>query len=332
VRARLDVISEIPREWGAQVMRWRRLNRGRKQTLGDGRTVPDYNEEYFLYQTLVGAWPLCTGPEEHRTFVQRIREYMNKAVHEAKVNLSWVNPNAEYVAALETFVERILGTEQHGGRGNAFREEIESFLPPLMFFGAMNSLAQLLIKITAPGVPDIYRGTELWDFSLVDPDNRRPVDFSLRERFLSELDTAAGQDLPGLLQDLLKNWRDGRIKLWTTLRALRFRREHRELFQSGSYAPLFAAGEKAEHCVAYIREYAGETVVVAVPRLAHTLMRGRAEPPLGDAWADTELPLAGGEREFTNVLSGERISGSGGRQLSCQELFARFPIVLLAAH
>jgi len=333
VRTRQDVLSEMPREWSAQVMRWRRSNRTRKQAIGDGRWVPDYNEEYLLYQTLVGAWPLTVNRgEDEQEFVRRIRQYMNKAVHEAKVNLSWVNPNPEYVAELEGFIERILAPEHHGRR-NFFRQEIERFLPPIMFFGAINSLAQTLLKLTVPGMPDLYQGNEVWDFSLVDPDNRRPVDYASRKRSLEALDAAAanaGNLLP-LAGDLLANWRDGGVKLWTTIRALRFRREHRELFQFGSYMPLMATTGKAEHVVAFAREYKGEAAVVAVPRLAYTLMRGQMTPPLGEVWGATDLALPWGCDELGNVFTGEKLAAAADHTLLCREIFAHFPIALLAA-
>jgi (1->4)-alpha-D-glucan 1-alpha-D-glucosylmutase len=336
VRARIDVLSEMPREWTAQVMRWRRLNRARKRIISDGRTVPDYNEEYFLYQTLVGAWPhMMENQEQQADFVRRIQQYMNKAVHEAKVNLSWVNQNPEYVAALQSFIERILALD------SPFLREIERFLPPVMFFGAINSLAQTLIKITAPGVPDIYQGNEIWDFSLVDPDNRRPVDFQLRQRLIDELSSLSAavdvqsrrtenpEELPQFSQ-LLENWRDGRLKMWTTLRALRFRREHAELFQFGRYLPLGGVGEKQDYLVAFARERNREAVVIAAPRLGYSLMKGQMVAPIGQAWGATELLLPPGCTEFVNVLTGERLVAANGRSLSCREVFAHFPIALLA--
>jgi (1->4)-alpha-D-glucan 1-alpha-D-glucosylmutase len=335
VRARINVLSEMPKLWSAQVMRWRRLNRGRKKALGDGRVVPDFNEEYLLYQVLVGAWPLELGSKSDREhFLSRIRQYMNKAVHEAKVNLSWVNQDPEYVAALEAFVTRILqpGT---ASRPNLFLQDLERFVPAVAFFGAMNSLSQTLLKITAPGVADMYQGTELWDFSLVDPDNRREVDFELRRRRLEELSHRANEGesslLPRLCEELLENWRDGRIKLWTTLRALNFRRARAPLFRSGSYLPLPGAVEKEEHIVAFAREYKGSAVVAAVPRLSYELMSGQMRPPIADAWGNAELVLPPGYTEFVNVFTGEMLASSNGRTLLGREVFAHFPVALLAA-
>ena len=187
VRARLDVLSEMPRNWAPQVMKWRRINRNRKFEMPDERSVPDNNEEYLLYQTLVGAWPFRIGSEEEwLDFVGRIKQYMEKAVHEAKINVSWLNPNPEYVAGISKFIEAIL-SPTYRGKTNLFWDSMQKFLPAVQYFGAINSLTQTLLKLTSPGVPDIYQGLEFWDFSLVDPDNRRPVDFDLRQRALQQL-------------------------------------------------------------------------------------------------------------------------------------------------
>jgi (1->4)-alpha-D-glucan 1-alpha-D-glucosylmutase len=309
-------------------MRWRRINRGKRRALGDGRAVPDHNEEYLLYQTLVGAWPLEMPDAAARAeFTRRIQQYMVKAVHEAKVNLSWTNQNPEYVAALEQFMARILqgGT---AGRPNLFPEQIENFVAPVAFFGCINSLAQTLLKLTSPGLPDVYQGTELWDFSLVDPDNRRPVDYQLRQRLLGDLLAAQGASLPELCQELLRDYKDGRMKMWTTLRALNLRREDAALFQTAGYTPLSGTGDKAEHLVAFAREHDWRMAITAVPRFAYTLYGG--EPQLTpEKWGDTHIALpAQAPANFINVLTGERVQVSN-RALSCREVFAHFPVALL---
>ncbi len=331
VRARLDVLSEMPNSWAAQVMKWRRINRNRKPELSDGRTVPDDNEEYFLYQTLVGAWPLSMESEHERAeFVGRIQQYMEKVVHESKVNVSWLNPNPEYVAGMNEFLEKIL-SPSYRGKNNLFWESLQKFLPPVIYFGALNALSQTLLKLTLPGVPDIYQGQEMWDFSLVDPDNRRPVDFGLRARALDGLhQRAQSGDLVALCQELLHDCRDGRIKLWVTTQALNFRRDHRELFQRGSYVPLEVAKGREEHVVAFARIHQGDTAIIAAPRLSYTLMRGKEEAPTGAVWGDSELslpPEAGGQ-QFRNIFTGEVLSV--GQAILCRELFASFPVALLA--
>ena len=200
-----------------------------------------------------------------------------------------------------------------------------------MFFGGINSLSQVLLKLTCPGVPDIYQGTEMWDFSLVDPDNRRPVDFDQRMRAAEELRTrAASEDPSEISQELLENYRDGRIKLWVTMCALNFRRDHRDLFQLGSYLPLEVARGREEHVVAFARRHAGEIAITAIPRLSCTLMKGREEPPIGAVWDESELllpPEAAGRR-LRNRFTGETIVA--GSSLLCRKAFARFPLALLS--
>jgi len=336
VRARLDVISEMPKTWSAQVLKWRKANRTRKRLLADGRNVPDLNEEYLLYQTLVGSWPFeladaGTGESDARKdYTERIKQYMTKAVHEAKVNLSWINDDPAYVEALQQFVEKILSPGPHG-RVNAFLEQIQAFLPAINLFGALNSLAQRLLMIAAPGNPDIYRGTELWDFSLVDPDNRRPVDYQLRERLLSELDRRAeGGNLPALCVELLHNYQDGRIKLWTTTQALRLRRDHRELFHAGRYTPLQAQGSKRDHVVAFARERENEVAITAIPRFGYTLAKGQLQAPLSELWENTELAVPANTPEFMyNVFTGEKIRITPNHTLLGRELFQHFPVALL---
>ncbi len=330
LRARLDVLSEMPRTWAAQVMKWRRVNRSRKVELSDGRIVPDNNEEYLLYQTLVGAWPMQLEEEPARVeFLRRMQQYMEKATHEAKVNLSWLNPNPEYIEGMNSFLERILEPPVRG-KTNLFWDTMQKFLPPVTYFGAINALTQTLFKLTCPGVPDVYQGQEMWDFSLVDPDNRRPVDFETHSRTLDQLQRQAdSEDLKHLCQDLLANYRDGRIKLWLTTGALSFRRAHKELFQLGSYVPLQASHGREDHVVAFARIYEGQAAVIVAPRLSYTLMKGKEEPPIGSVWGDSQIfmpPQIAGKR-LRNVLTGEMLTA--GSTLLCRELFAHFPVALL---
>lgn len=335
VRARINVLSEVPREWRAHVWRWARLNR-RKKVLVEDQLVPDLNEEYFLYQTLVGAWPLQPmGPAEYRVFVDRIREYMVKAIREAKVNTSWINPNAAYDQAVADFVTKILDDS----RRNRFLSHFRPFQHKVAQYGVYNSLAQTLLKITAPGVPDIYRGTEIWDFSLVDPDNRRPVDYRLRLAMLEGLQAAvaaAGEDLTGLASDLVKTREDGRIKLYVTYQALRYRRAHRELFGTGAYVPLQAVGGKREHLCAFARQKGQETVLVVVPRLVSRLTQSPELPPIGEkVWEDTWLatPAADRRGSYRNILTGETLEvreGEGQIGIPLSAVLACFPVALLA--
>src|SRR4051812_17738534 len=332
VRARLNVLSEMPKVWSAHTHRWRRANRSKRRVISDGRSVPDANEEYLLYQTLLGTWPWQFNEADREEYVRRIQQYMNKAVHEAKVNLSWVNQNPEYIAALEEFVATILNPGSKG-RANSFVRDIESFAPAVAYFGGINSLAQTLLKLTAPGVPDIYQGTELWDFSLVDPDNRRPVNFNERKHALQELQSRAAQGgLRALVTELLNDYQDGRVKLWTVMGALGARRTHAELFRAGAYLPVHGTGKFREHVAGFARfnERTRESAISIAPRLSHTLMRGEMKPPLGDVWGDTEIALPPGvEGEFVNLYTGEVVHTTAARTLLGRELFASFPVALL---
>jgi (1->4)-alpha-D-glucan 1-alpha-D-glucosylmutase len=253
---------------------------------------------------------------------------MTKAVHEAKINLSWLSQDQEYVDHLNQFIDRILspGTSR---RPNPFPDDFQQFVKPIFFFGAINGLAQVLLKLTSPGVPDIYRGTELWDFSLVDPDNRRPVDYAQRQRVLRDLQETEnnGGAVSGLMSDLS----DGRAKMWTIMRTLTFRREHPELFKAGSeYVPLFADAHAQEHVIAYARRREGQMTIALAPRFPYTMMKGEMRLPIGDAWGETTIDLPpGSPAEFTNVLTGEPVRAHEGRLLG-REVFASFPIALLS--
>jgi len=312
-------------------MRWRRWNRTRKQTLSDGRAVPDANEEYLLYQALIGSWPWHIGIERERAeYVARVQQYMTKALHEAKVNLSWINPNPEYVEAMTGFIARILSPTVDKRR-NRFFEEVAELAKVTGFFGAINSVAQALLKLTAPGVPDIYQGNELFDFSLVDPDNRRPVNFELRRRLLNHLVERSGQgDLPRLCAEMLRDYDDSRMKLWVTLRALTLRRERPALFRSGAYIPLHCAGDREPNLVAFARAHSSGFALTAVPRFSYSMMKGEMRAPLGNVWGDAEMGLPPEAPDaLLNVLTGEELRGGAARSLLCREVFAHFPVALL---
>ncbi|HEY7647565.1 MAG TPA: malto-oligosyltrehalose synthase [Methylomirabilota bacterium] len=317
VRIRIDVLSEIPAEWRQRVLAWQRLNR-RHRTMLDGKWTPGANTEYFIYQTLVGAWPLTT---------ERLRAYLLKATREAKSHTSWTNPNPRYDEAVAGFAEAILDPARSG----RFLEDFVAFQQRVARFGVVGSLAQALIKMTAPGVPDFYQGSELWDLSLVDPDNRRPVDFGLRRRSLEELDAeiASTHDVTGLVRDLLKSWEDGRVKLFTIRQALACRRAHATLFVSGEYRPLEAAGPLAEHVGAFARLASDSAAITVVARLL--ARRGIEELPVGPAyWGDAtriSLPREAGTR-FVNALTGERVETSDGA-LDVGRVFANLPVALL---
>ncbi len=326
VRARIDVLSEIPGQWRLGLRRWTRFNRSRK-TLVEDRPAPDRNDEYLLYQTLAGSWPLETVEGNAlAAYTARIVQYMLKAVREAKVHSSWINPDAAYEAALESFIRAILEPR----RRNLFLRDFAAFQKTVSHFGMLNSLAQALLKLTTPGVPDIYQGNEGWRFSLVDPDNREPVDFGHLAGMLAALKADFGQ--PGLARSLLDTVEDARAKLYLTWRALQTRRSYPDLFEQGAYLPLEAQGEKAEHLCAYGRAWEKVVAVVAVPRLCFRLLEREDGLPLGEsAWADTVLPLPTEwqGRVFRNAFTGGKVAADG--TLSVGQLLAEFPMALLVS-
>ena len=325
MRARINVLSEIPEAWRRHVAGWQRLNR-RYRTMLDGRAVPGANTEYFIYQTLAGAWPLD---------VARLRDYLLKVVHEAKVHTSWINPDERYDAAIAAFAEAVLDPT----RSQGFLDDFTAFHARIAHFGALNSLAQTLIKITAPGVPDFYQGTELWDLSLVDPDNRRPVDFSLRRRLLGDLERALATttDRASLAFELFKDKQDGRVKLYLIREALAFRRARPALFSSGEYRPLETRGALAEHLCAFARVADGAAAITVVPRLLTRLLPRAGAAPLGpDVWQDSALLVPGLRpgRRCRNVFTGEvhtLAAYQGQAALPLAQVFAHFPVALLSS-
>jgi (1->4)-alpha-D-glucan 1-alpha-D-glucosylmutase len=279
VRARMVAISELPQLWRTGLQRWRLINRRWKRNL-DESAAPDANEEYLFYQTLLGTWPMDAAGQAEKTvgpeYISRLQAYMAKALKEAKLNTSWIQPNEQWDAAMNEFVARVLDPSPK----NKFPP---SFLPvaaEIARLGAINSLAQVVLKLTVPGVPDIYQGNEIWDFSLVDPDNRRPVDYKRRGEMLASLTGATPEEL-------LEHWPDGRIKLFLTQRLLHYRRDHVVLFNQGKYLPLGVSGTFADCCVAFVREHEGQWIAVAVPRLSSRV----GFPPVGDRWKDTMIDL-----------------------------------------
>lgn len=333
VRARINVLSEIPAEWKGRLAHWCRWNRRHKREV-DGEPAPSRNDEYLLYQTLIGVRPFEPMDGSARTaFIDRIREYTVKAAREAKVNTSWVSPNEPYEQAMTNFVGAILSDS---GR-NPFLADFEPFARRMADLGIWNSLSQTLLKLTCPGVPDIYQGTELFDFSLVDPDNRRPVDYSARRTLLDALAKdidAAGNDSGKLAADLIARRGDGRIKLFLTRTLLNYRREHPGLFTTGEYLPMEPAGNRKEHLCAFIRRTQDAAVLVVVPRLVAGLLGSTAAPPIGpEVWGDTRLPLPEKLRNarLLNILTGELLAPSADESAGPQiaTLLGTFPVAIL---
>jgi (1->4)-alpha-D-glucan 1-alpha-D-glucosylmutase len=328
VRARIHVLSEIPEVWARKATDWARLNED-KRALEAGLMIPDRNDEYLLYQTLVGAWPLGEADQEQGAFVERIQGYMEKATREAKVHTSWINPNDAYDRGLREFVARILDQSSNREFVDAFRafHEEHIALP-----GMLNALSQALLKLTLPGVPDVYQGQEVWDFSLVDPDNRRPVDFNLRHSMLEEIRGRLTEiDRAELAEEMVREWRDGRIKLYVTNAALELRRERPDLFTYGDYVPLAVRGTCHDHVLAYARTHEEESVIVAVPRLMRGMIHAAGGSlPSAEGWRDTAVELASSlsGSVFRSVLTGKEVEAENGA-LAAGTLFGRFPVALL---
>jgi (1->4)-alpha-D-glucan 1-alpha-D-glucosylmutase len=348
VRARLNVLSEIPGEWEAVLSKWREINAARKVFI-DGEPAPDANDEYLLYQTLLGVWPmpvpgqrLDMSSAEGALLCDRIVEYMGKAVKEAKVHTSWVNPSPDYDEAMSRFVSEVL-------KGKDAETFLDVFLPTMeriAFFGRYNSLSQLLLRLTCPGIPDIYQGSELWDLRLVDPDNRGPVDYRLRKSVLAgmkkkilrlEKEPDARTGWEKLVNELLRTDYDGRIKFYVLYRLLNFRRQVPDLFTTGGYVPLEADGAKQKHVCSFMRRHQGRSVITAVPRLVVGLTGGIETVPLGDdIWKDTWIQVPGVRPDtgFRNLFTGEGLSlqernGSVGLNLS--SVFRLFPVAFLVS-
>jgi (1->4)-alpha-D-glucan 1-alpha-D-glucosylmutase len=324
VRLRLDVLSELPAMWRLAVRRWSRINRSKRRTV-DGRPAPSRNDEYLLYQILVGTFP-AGKPDETQlaAYRSRIAEYMLKAAREAKRHTSWINPDPAYEEALTGFVEALLGRCE----GNLFLDDLRAALPPFVHWGAYNALSMALLKFASPGVPDIYQGEELIELALVDPDNRRPVDFEVRRRLLDEF--AAGGHSAAALQTLLASPQDGRAKLWVIHRLLRLRQERPGLFAHGDYLPLAVEGARARHVVAFARRHSGAVLVAVAARLYASLGLQPGAAAAGELWRDTGIDLAatGAPGPWRDVLTGAVLK-SAADAVSLAVVFAVAPIALL---
>jgi len=341
VRARINILSEIPGEWEKRLRVWSKINAGFK-TVVDGKRVPDPNVEYALYQTMLGACPFgadalpsdlvnrrketMASPraDAYEDFVNRMKAYAVKAVREAKTHTSWLLPDPDYESAVTSFIEAVLRLDAE----NRFLREFLPFQKKIAFFGVWNSLSQVLLKTASPGVPDFYQGTELWDLNLVDPDNRRPVDFAQREAFLNDIIARADEDILSLMVDLLAAKEDGRVKLFAIHRALEARRRKAGLFDEGAYVPLKVKGKHRGSVIAFARGH-GETWAVAVaPRFLVDLVK-EGDLPIGKAvWKDTTLvlpPLCRGPWE--DAISGQTLARE--RLLPVGEVFEHFPAALL---
>jgi (1->4)-alpha-D-glucan 1-alpha-D-glucosylmutase len=327
VRNRLDVLSEMPGAWRLALARWRRLSRGAR---GEGGG-PSGSDEYLFYQAVLGTLPAEGLTEDTLpAYRERIEQYMLKAAREAKQHTSWTTPDDAYEAGLLAFVRGVLARVQP----NPLLGDLQASAAALAWFGALNSLSMVLLKFTSPGVPDLYQGNELMDLSLVDPDNRRPVDYALRLRHLEALEGLAERDdRAEALRTLLQAPHDGRAKLWLTWRLLQLRARQPDLFRDGRYLALPASGERQDHVLAYARQLGSQTLVVVAGRLFARLNPSPAAPPLGEAaWGDTQVDLSGlpglAQARLVDAVSGRtlELEGTG---LRLAEAFLHFPAAAL---
>lgn len=319
VRARIAVLSELPDLWKQHLSRWSQLNRNKRRQVDDA-AAPDREDEYLLYQTLAGVW----SPElKTEQLIERLQAYMTKAGREAKRSTSWINPNADYEAAVSDFVAQLLSNPER----NAFLRDFTSFVGTIAFFGRVNSWVTTVLKITSPGVPDFYQGTELPAFTLVDPDNRAPVDFDAAAAQLESLEN--GPDVRALFEDT-----DGaKAKLYVTAKLLRFRAANAALFAQGNYQPLQVEGEKKDHVFAFSRAHEGRNLVVIVPRWPARLMGGEMRLPLGEIWADTRVLLGNSDLgELRDVLTSQAArSNAEDSSLRLADVLSALPIAVLSS-
>jgi (1->4)-alpha-D-glucan 1-alpha-D-glucosylmutase len=324
VRARINVLSEIPGLWRLQLREWHQLNLEHKRQV-NSRPAPSANDEYLLYQTLLGAWPSEPLSDERQweIFRQRIESYMLKALREAKENTSWINQNAEYENAISFFVKTLL-TPNHG---NKFLEDFVPFQRRIARIGLWNSLSQTLLKLTCPGVPDIYQGNELWSFDLVDPDNRRAVDYALREDNFEALRGLDPSPNGRSVRSLIQGPGEERLKLYVIWKTLCLRQQHSDLFENGDYLPATVEGTKANHVVAFLRIYERKRVLIVVPRLAAGLLNDSDLPPIGSqVWGDTRLILPAGAAYnlSRNIFTEEEFDLKAPINIS--KVLAEFPV------
>ncbi|NTX63891.1 malto-oligosyltrehalose synthase [Myxococcus sp. CA051A] len=329
VRARINVVTEVPEDWRKLARRWMRLTEKFVKPLPSG-PAPSPNDVYLFLQTVVGAWPMgeSQSPEAMADFHRRVREYMAKAIKEAKVRTSWTNPDGAYDDAVAGFVDACFD----GDKGATFLEEVRRFKRRIERAGQHNALGQLLLKLASPGVVDTYQGCELWDLSLVDPDNRRPVDFAVRAQLLDALDARAKEDRVGLCARLVETLDDGQAKLFLLSRVLRLRQRHAELFRNGGYKALELSGPRAQAAVAFVRELEDSVILVCSPR--YTLSALESSEGLAGAYENTflDLPEAYAGMMFRDVFTGRQVRperGSGGVVLPLAPLLSGFPVVLL---
>jgi (1->4)-alpha-D-glucan 1-alpha-D-glucosylmutase len=318
-RTRISVLSEVPQEWETCLNNWSLWNEPKCRVV-KGIRAPERNEEILLYQTLLGSWPV-TGPI-CACYRQRIQDFMVKAVREAMVHTRWTVPNLDHEKALIDFVFAIL----EDSPDNRFLQNFKPFAAKLAFHGALNSLSQLVLKLTSPGVADFYQGTELWDLRLVDPDNRGPVDFEHRRQLLAQVDNN------GCSSRLMAGWQDGQVKMYVMRRGLHFRRDNAALFLKGDYVSVEAEGLHRDCVVAMARRFRSDWCIAVVPRFTTRL--APAEDQLWGHWGDTRIVLPKeAPPRWTSVLNSENHHEMKtiDRTLLVSDLLDGFPVAMFSS-
>jgi (1->4)-alpha-D-glucan 1-alpha-D-glucosylmutase len=326
VRARLNVLSEIPDEWANEIAEWSRENEPHKQIV-DGRKVPDANEEYLIYQTLIGMWP--ADGSELNSISERLQAYAIKAIREAMVHTRWTEPNTAHEQSVSRFIQKILSPQDN----SAFLNNVACFLQNVVYAVMINGLSQALLKIACPGVPDFYQGSELWNRRLVDHDNRCPVDFQIRTEALKALVDCAHVDKRGIANELLAHWPDGRIKLFMIWKALCCRRQHPALFREGEFIPLEVVGEQFHRVIAFLRRHGKELALLVIPRWVAKIPNSVDTTVVENFWRGTNLRLPPATpNSWRNVFSAKACdcrTEENNSFLPVGDLLADFPVALL---
>jgi len=325
IRARLNALSEMPSEWKDHLDLWAKQNAQHKEQVG-GHAVPDRNEEFFLYQTLLGVWPL--DHESCSTLRQRVQDHIIKATREAMVHTRWTRPNQPHEDALVKFVAKMFSSQDN----REFLQDFRQFQKKVAYFGMVNGLSQTLLKIAAPGVPDFYQGSELWDLRLVDPDNRGPIAFDKRAAALHSIANGDAADSGQALRHLIEHWHDGRIKLYLIWKAIRFRRDHADLFRDGEFVPLQSAGSYSRNVTAFLRRQGPSWALAAVPRwLSQVPAKGKGE----FNWGDTKIMLpSDSPAHWNNILTRTTLASkneAADPHVMVDDLFQEFPVAFFNA-
>jgi (1->4)-alpha-D-glucan 1-alpha-D-glucosylmutase len=315
VRARINILSEIPDEWDEKVKLWNKLNKKFKTTVKN-INAPERNDEYFLYQSIVGAFPF--DETELDDFQNRMKEYIVKAVREAKVHTAWIKPDENYEGAFTSFVESILT------QGSEFLNDLKPFQKKINHYGVLNSLSQTIIKLLTPGVPDIYQGSELWNLSMVDPDNRRPVDYDLRDKMLGEIKSIKMNEKIPHLKKMLENPSNGMIKLFFTYELLKERNRNTQLYEAGSYTPLEINGKMHNNLFGFTRERNGDCTIVLTGRFFTEIFPYENQYD-NEIWKDSSVNLP--NKKFRNILTDEIIEGS--EIVRIDHILSTFPFAVL---